>query len=101
MTEGKGGDAPLDGTIDLRSPTELGGLSAKCDPAERTEVNEGDEQTKTRIVLCSKGSTPTERAEGLQRARDRLAEDSQMKAEHRDRVLATLDKEIARIRSQQ
>jgi bla regulator protein blaR1 len=72
-----------------------------CSPSERTEVNEGTDDQRTRVVLCSRGAgTPAERAERLQRARDRLAGDDDLSAEQRARVTAALDREIARLRGQ-
>ena len=72
-----------------------------CAPGDRTEVDEGGDNERTRIVLCNRGSaTPAERAERLQRARDRLAQDSELSAEQRTRITAALDREIARLRGQ-
>ena len=60
---------------------------AECRDAQRSEVNEGDGQRATRVVLCTRGdATPAQRAERLQRARDRLAGDSELSAEQRARV---------------
>lgn len=60
-----------------------------------------DNSSCVRIVLCSKeGSTLARRADSLQRARDRLAKDEHMQGERRDRVIAALDQEIAKLRSQ-
>ncbi|HTU11895.1 MAG TPA: M56 family metallopeptidase [Allosphingosinicella sp.] len=67
----------------------------------RTEVAEGDTNNRTRIILCSRSErSPAQQAESLQRARERLAGDSQIPAEHRQRVLAAIDREIARLRGQ-
>jgi beta-lactamase regulating signal transducer with metallopeptidase domain len=69
--------------------------------AGRTELNEGTSNNRTRIILCNRGTdqrTPAQQAEALQRARERLATDSQIPAEHRARVLATIDREIGRLR---
>ena len=73
-----------------------------CGEGQRTEVNEGDGSERTRVILCSRGSTatPAERAERLQGIRDRLAGDSELSAEHKARVTAALDREIARLRGQ-
>ena len=74
---------------------------ADCAGGQATEVNEGDASDRTRVVLCSRGNaTPAERAERLQRARDRLAGDSELSAEAKARVTAALDREIARLRGQ-
>ena len=69
--------------------------------AGRTEVNEGGDDQRTRIILCTRGNaSPAERAERLQRARDRLAGDDDLSAEQRARISAALDREIARLRGQ-
>jgi len=72
-----------------------------CAGGERTDVNEGTDGQRTRIVLCSQGNVPAaERAQRLQSTRDRLANDSGLSAEQRQRVTAALDREIARLRGQ-
>lgn len=64
-------------------------------------ANEGDDHQRTRIVLCSRGeATPAQRVEHLQRARDRLAQNTELSAEQRARITATLDQHIARLRAQ-
>jgi bla regulator protein blaR1 len=76
-----------------------GELSAPdCNDGQATNVDETAGGQRTRVVLCTRGGTPAERAERLQRARDRLAQDSELSQEQRDRVTAALDREIARIR---
>lgn len=74
---------------------------AECGEGDRTEVNEGDGNARTRIVLCTRGgdSAPAERAERLQRVRDQLAQDEELSAEQRARVGAAIDREIARLRA--
>ena len=73
----------------------------ECPESQRTEVNEGEGNEQTRIILCSRGEVaPAERAERLQTARDRLAQDSNLSEEQRARVTAALDREIARLRGQ-
>lgn len=72
-----------------------------CAGGERTDVNEGTDSERTRIVLCSRGNVPAaERAQRLQSTRDRLAADNTLSAEARQRVTAALDREIARLRGQ-
>ncbi len=69
----------------------------------RVDVSEGEANNRTRIILCSRGDgehTPARQAEALQRARARLTEDSDIPVEHRQRVLAAIDREIARLRGQ-
>jgi beta-lactamase regulating signal transducer with metallopeptidase domain len=71
----------------------------ECDHGQATNVDETSGGERTRIVLCSRGNaTPAERAERLQRVRDRLASDSELTQAQRDRVTAALDREIARAR---
>lgn len=70
-----------------------------CNGGQATNVDETSGGQRTRVVLCTRGNgTPAERAERLQRARDRLAQDSELSQAQRDRVTAALDREIARIR---
>ena len=45
-------------------------------------------------------ATPAQRAEQLQRARERLAGDDELSAEQKARITAALDREIARLRGQ-
>ena len=51
---------------------------------------------------CAAAATrrPAQRAEQLQRARDRLAQNDELSAETRARITAQLDREIARLRGQ-
>jgi hypothetical protein len=76
-----------------------------CQGANRSEVNEGSDSNRTRVIVCTRGrdgaGNPAQQAEALQRARARLAEDNQIPAEQRQRVLAALDREIARLRGAQ
>ena len=76
-----------------------------CQNANRSEVNEGDDSNRTRIIVCTRnangaGGNPAQQAEALRRARDRLAGDSEIPADQRQRVLAAIDREIARLRGQ-
>jgi beta-lactamase regulating signal transducer with metallopeptidase domain len=75
---------------------------ADCGEGQRSEVNEGEGNERTRVILCTRGgnATPAQRAERLQSMRDRLANDSELSAEQRARVSAALDREIARLRGQ-
>jgi hypothetical protein len=71
----------------------------ECNDGQATNVDETTGGQRTRVVLCTRGNaTPAERAERLQRARDRLAGDSELTQAQRDRVTAALDREIARLR---
>jgi len=72
----------------------------ECRNANRSEVNEGSGNNITRVIVCSRGSerSAAQRAEALQQARARLAGDNEIPAEHRQRVLAAIDREISRLR---
>lgn len=72
-----------------------------CSEGERlADVDEQSGERRTRVILCGReGGTPAERVERLQRARDRLAGETDIGGEHRDRVLAAIDREIARLRA--
>ncbi|HMJ92564.1 MAG TPA: M56 family metallopeptidase [Allosphingosinicella sp.] len=75
---------------------------ADCNRGQRSEVNEGEGNQRTRIILCTRGTntaTPAQRAERLQSMRDRLANDNELTAEQRTRVGAAIDREIARLRA--
>ena len=77
------------------------GELADCGDGQATNVDETTGGERTRIVLCSRGNaTPAERAERLQRVRDRLAGDSELSAEQKARVTAALDRQIAQLRGQ-
>ena len=74
----------------------------QCGGGDRTEVNEGNGNNRTRIILCSRGDgerSAAQRAEALERARARLAGDDDIPSEQRQRVLAAIDREIARLRT--
>lgn len=76
-------------------------VEPSCDDGERTNIDEGTDGQRTRIMLCSRGgANPAQRAEHLQRARDRLAQNNELSAEMRARITAQLDREIARLRGQ-
>jgi hypothetical protein len=98
-----GGDGPPDGgTIDLEGPDGRRiVMPRRCAGQQgRVDVSEGEANNRTRVILCSAGDgerTPAQQAEALRRARARLAEDNQIPAEHRQRVLAAIDREIARL----
>ena len=73
-----------------------------CQNANRSEVNEGNDSNRTRVIVCTRGRdgarNPAQQAEALQRARARLAEGNDIPAEQRQRVLGAIDREIARLR---
>ena len=77
-------------------------VGPSCGEGERTNIEDGSDGRRTRIVLCSRGNaSPAQRAEHLQRARDRLAQNDELSAETRARITAQLDREIARLRGGQ
>lgn len=66
---------------------------------ELANINEGNDSQRTRVVVCTRGgSGATSNVEALQRARERLANNSDLSAEAKQRVLAELDRAIARAR---
>ena len=73
-----------------------------CQGANRSEVNEGSDDNRTRVIVCTRTNNgeanPAQQAEALQRARARLAENNEIPSEQRQRVLAAIDREIARLR---
>ena len=74
-----------------------------CQDAQRSEINEGSDRERTRIVVCTRGGgerNAAQQTEALQRARARLAENNEIPAEQRQRVLGAIDREIARLRGQ-
>ncbi len=67
---------------------------------ELVNLNEGNNSQHTRVVICSRGGNAgTTSVETLQRARERIAGNDDMSAETKQRVLAELDRAIARARS--
>jgi beta-lactamase regulating signal transducer with metallopeptidase domain len=73
-----------------------------CAGGQSDEVDEGTDNSRTRIVLCSRGvgATPAARAERLVHVRERIAGDSELSAEQKARVTAAIDRQIARLRGQ-
>lgn len=72
-----------------------------CQGGDRFDNEDNRDGQHTRVVLCSRGdgnAAPAQRAERLQRARDRLAGDSELSAEQKAHITAALDREIARLR---
>ncbi|HYJ52805.1 MAG TPA: M56 family metallopeptidase [Allosphingosinicella sp.] len=91
LHRGEGGAVALDGH-----------QLENCDGGQASDVSEGDANNRTRVVVCTRGegANPGQRAEHLQHARDRLAQDSELSAEQKARITAALDREIARLRGQ-
>jgi hypothetical protein len=110
-TDGHGGDADGDRehvrVIERHGPGEhmMVMSDRDCQNANRSEVNEGSGNQVTRVIVCSRSNNgeanPARQAEALQRARERLAGDSEIPSEQRQRVLAAIDREIARLRGGQ
>ena len=77
-------------------------LPEACSEGERlVDSSEGEDNNRTRIVMCTRGEADAgTRLERLQRARERLSTMEALDDEHRARVLATIDREIARLRGQ-
>lgn len=62
-------------------------------------IDEGNDSQRTRVVVCTEGgSSGTTNVEALQRARERMANNDELSAETKQRVLAELDRAIARAR---
>ncbi len=95
-------------TVDLRGhdghPVHMVVVPRDCEGGgNRSEVNEGTPNNRTRVIVCTRTGAgegnPAQHAEALQRARSRLAEDNDIPAEQRQRVLAAVDRELARLRN--
>jgi beta-lactamase regulating signal transducer with metallopeptidase domain len=73
-----------------------------CAGGRSDEVNEGTDNNRTRIVLCTRGdgATPAATADRLAQVRERIANDDDLSAEQRARVTAAIDRQIARLRGQ-
>jgi hypothetical protein len=64
------------------------------------ETGTGDARQKTRIMICGDGSlTAAQRAAKLAEVRARIAGEADLSAEHKAKVTAALDAEIARLRA--
>lgn len=99
VTEGSGGERA--GHARLHAHEDRLELSGECANGTRNQVEDAVGDQRARIIVCGPGdSTPAQQAERLQRARDRLANDDELTGEHRERMLAAIDREIARLRAQ-
>jgi hypothetical protein len=79
-------------------------LHRGCADGEKFETEaegeKGGKKTRTKILLCNKeGASPATRAEALERAAKRIAENKTMPEDVRTRVLAQLNAEIARLKA--
>jgi bla regulator protein blaR1 len=71
---------------------------------ELANVDERSGEQRTRIIMCTHGEGSVDAATRLQRlqqARERIAANSELTGEHRDRVLAAIDRAIAEARPAQ
>jgi beta-lactamase regulating signal transducer with metallopeptidase domain len=102
-TDNRGGDGEHTRVIERHGPGEHMMVMSDhdCQNANRSEVNEGNDNNRTRVIVCTRTNNgeanPAQQAEALRRARERLAGDSEIPAEQRQRVLAAIDREIARL----
>jgi hypothetical protein len=78
-------------------------LPENCQQGEPlANVDEQSGDRRTRVMLCTTGDAdPATRLQRLQRARERIAGDEELTGEHRERVLAALDRAIAQARAAQ
>lgn len=79
-------------------------VGSQCEGGRRfeTEADGGQpgEKVKTRVLLCTTGGQDSaSHAQGLERAAKRVAENKDIPADVRDRVLASLNAEIARVKA--
>lgn len=102
------GDGQRIHTVDVRGPdgqrVDTVVVPRDCDGAgQRSEVNEGTANNRTRVIVCTRTGagegSPAQHAEALQRARERLSNDSDIPSEQRQHVLAAIDRELARLRN--
>lgn len=91
-----------DGTGDVREEKEI--AIADCAAGGRKFVTENEEADangkvrKSKIVICSgSGTSDADMARKLTEARERIAKDMERAGEAREKVLAALDREIARL----
>ncbi|WP_300975396.1 hypothetical protein [Sphingomonas sp. LHG3406-1] len=78
-------------------------MVADCDGEKFSTEAEGEKDgkaVKTHIRLCTKGKgNPAAAIEGLERASKRVAENKELPADVRDKVVASLNAEIARLKA--
>ena len=67
---------------------------------EIVNVNEGDDRDRTRVIVCADGADSASQLEHLERARERMAQNDELRGEHRSRALEAIDRAIARLRAQ-
>ena len=68
-----------------------------CEGGEQTaNVDERTGDQRTRILLCTRGqASAADRLQHLRQARERIAANTELSGEHRERVLAAIDRAIA------
>ena len=75
---------------------------AKCE-GEKTEIDEttgGDPKEKTRVVFCHKaGASAADQAKHLEKAIERLRSHDRLSAEHKAKVIASLEQALAKLRA--
>lgn len=70
-----------------------------CTDGDGFVAEEGSADNRVRIVVCSDaGASPAERAADLQRTRDRMAANDEIDTGIRQSIVASMDREIARLR---
>lgn len=65
---------------------------------DQSVTDKDGKKVQTRIMICAKGD-PAKRVEALQNAQKRIAENKDLPAETRDRITASLESQIARIKA--
>ena len=99
QTEGQGGHADPGAIARRTLSPELSERIANCqDGHQAANIDENQNGQRTRIMVCARGAGGGNSAAALQSARERVAGDTTMSAEIKQRVLAQLDQAIARAR---
>jgi hypothetical protein len=104
IQRGKDGRTAENNALPDGAPVKMLG---KCSAGKKFESDTetkgaNGEVRRTRIVLCPHGEHDQKSTlQGLESARKRIAEDPNLTIEQRDKVLATLDQEIARAKGAQ
>ncbi|HYG28947.1 MAG TPA: M56 family metallopeptidase [Allosphingosinicella sp.] len=104
IVEGGEGKAGGDHVVRMRrGPNGEVTLPENCRESEPlANVDEQSGNRRTRIMLCERGgANAATRLQRLQQARERIAGDDELTGEHRERVLAALDRAIAQARAAQ
>jgi hypothetical protein len=81
-----------------------GNVLACADGGEGSSVTEEAEQGGKRQVVkmrfCNKGGTPAMALDALKQARERMSESKELSAEMKDKILKSLDEQIAKMSKQ-